>query len=244
MLVLIIKKDLKRREQLLEQKRWFLLLDGQVTGPYGDQDIQNRIDNSTDTLIWGRGQTEWLRPEKWQTSLKALAEQKNLEQQNSRQWKMRVDQKELTPMTFDELIENLKEYTSLSSVRIWTEGFDDWKEVFQVRQVADELGVSRRQHLRVPVMGSMKGTAGLGEVDAKIISISEGGIGVNDVKSLQIGEKFSAKLSSPNLFMDITCNMEVVYLGADGYAGLRFLGLPNDAKSIIISYVKKFQKNP
>ncbi len=226
----------------MENKRWFLLLEGQVTGPYSDEEIQNRIDNAKDSLIWGRGQSEWLGPDRWRTATKALIDQLALEQQSSRQWKMRVDHKELTPMTLEELIEQLKDYTDLSPVRVWTDGFDDWKEVFQVRKIMDELGISRRSHSRVPIMGSLKATAGLGELNAKIISISEGGIGVNSAKGLQIGEKFPAALGSPNLFMNITCNMEVVYVGADGYAGMRFLGLPSEARSAIIEYVKKFQQ--
>lgn len=228
----------------MEQKKWFLLLDDQVTGPYDAPEIQNRIDKAKDPLIWGRGQAEWLSPDKWRTAMKALVDQQTLEQQNSRQWKMRVDQKELTPMTLDELIGHLKDYTDLSPVRLWTEGFDEWKEVFQVRKIIDELGISRRSHFRVPMIGSLKATAGFGELNAKVISVSEGGVGVNSSKGLQVGEKFSAALNSPNLFLNITCNMEVVYVGPDGYAGLRFLGLPIEAKSAIIEYVKKFQQAP
>lgn len=226
----------------LDQKRWFLLLEGQVTGPYADQEIENRIDKSKETLIWGRGQSEWLGPEKWRLTVKAMLAQQALEQQSTRQWKMKVDNKELTPMSLDELIEHLKDYTDLSPVRIWTEGFDDWKEVFQVRKVMDELGISRRSHPRVPMMGSLKATAGIGELNAKIISISEGGVGVNSAKGLQIGETFPAVLTSPNLFVSITCNIEVVYVSADGYAGMRFLVLPDEARSAIIEYVKKFQQ--
>lgn len=225
----------------MEQKRWFLLLEGQVTGPYGDQEIENRIDNANGPLIWGRGQSEWLAPDKWRLAMKALIAQQAIEQQQSRLWKMRVDDKELTPMSLEELIEHLKDYTDLSPVRIWTDGFDDWKEVFQVRKVMDELGISRRNHPRVPIMGSLTGTASFGELNAKIISISEGGVGVNSAKGVQIGEQFRAAITSPNLFLQINSNVEVVYVGADGYAGMRFLGLPSEAKSAIIEYVKKFQ---
>lgn len=228
----------------MKQKRWFLLVDGQVTGPYDDLDTENRIDKAKDLLIWGRGQTEWLVPDKWRISLKTLVEEQTAEQKNSRQWKMRVNQKELSPMNFDELLENLKDYEDLSPVRVWTEGLDDWKEVFQVRQITEELGVSRRKHPRVPVMGTIQGTAGFGELNAKIISISEGGLGINGAQNLQIGEKFSAKLASPNLFIDSVCEVEAVYVGTEGYAGLRFLGLPSEVKSIVIDYVKKFQQPP
>lgn len=226
----------------MEQKKWFLLLDGQVTGPYGDQEIDHRVEKAKDPLIWGRGMSEWLAPDKWRKTLKAMLDQQNRELQSSRQWKMRVNNKELTPMSIDELIEHLKDYTDLSPVRIWTEGFDDWKEVFQVRKIMDELGISRRGHPRVPIMGSLKAKASFGELNAKIISISEGGAGVNSAKGLQIGETLHGELSSPNLFVNFTCDLEVVYVGTDGYAGLRFLSLNNEAKAAIIEYVKKFQQ--
>lgn len=228
----------------MEQKRWFLLHEEQVTGPYADQEIENKLSNTKNPLIWGRGQSEWLPPDKWRLALKSLLDQQALEQQLHRQWKMQVDHKELTPMTLDELIEQLKDYKDLSPVRVWTEGFDDWKEVFQVRKIMDELGVSRRSHPRVPIMGTLKGHAPSGDVSAKVISISEGGLGVNHAKDLQIGDKFPVSITSPNLYLEINANIEVVYVGGDGYAGMRFLGLPNEAKSTIIEYVKKFQQGP
>jgi hypothetical protein len=226
----------------LEQSRWFLLLDGQVTGPYADPEIETKLEGAQDPLVWGRGQAEWMSPDKWRVVLKALNAQAALENQRNRQWKMRVDHKELTPMTVEELVEQLKDYTDLSPVRIWTDGFDEWKEVYQVQKVMEELGISRRSHPRVPIMGTLKTDATAGAINAKMISISEGGIGVNNAKGLTIGEKFNAILSSPNLFMPINANIEVVYVGADGYAGLRFLMLPSEARSAIVDYVKKFQQ--
>ena len=227
----------------MEQARWFILLDGQVTGPFADPDIETRLqENPKEALIWGRGQSEWMVPEKWRITMKAILAQGALERDSARLWKMRVDHKELTPMTMDELVEQLKDYSDMSPVRIWTEGFDDWKEVFQVQKVMEELGVSRRSHPRVPIMGSLKTEASVGPVNAKVISISEGGIGVNNATGLQIGEKINAILSSPNLFIPINANLEVVYVGANGYAGLRFLALPSEGRTAIVDYVKKFQQ--
>ena len=42
------------------------------------------------------------------------------------------------------------------------------------------------------------------------------------------------------LFVTINTTCEVVYVGNDGYAGLRFVGLPEEFKSSIIEYVRKF----
>lgn len=240
-MVVIIKKEVKGGGSL-DEKRWFLLLEGQVTGPYGANEIENRVENAKNALVWGRGQAEWMPPENWRVVLKKILAERALEQQQNREWKMRVDHKELTPMLFDELVETLKDYTDLSAVRIWTEGFEEWKEVFQVRKVMEELGISRRKHPRVPIMGTVTGTVAAGELNAKAVSISEGGVGANNAKELQIGEKFNAVIASPNLFLGINCTMEVVYVSQDGYAGLRFLGLPGEAKASIIEYVKKFQQ--
>ena len=143
-------------------------------------------------------------------------------------------------MTLEELVEQLKDYTDLSPVRIWTEGFEDWKEVYQVQKVVDELGISRRTHPRVPIMGSLKCEATAGPMNARLISISEGGVGVNNAVGLQIGEKFEATLTSPNLLTQINAAMEVVYVGTNGYAGLRFLKIPSEARAALIDYVKKF----
>ncbi|MNT95603.1 hypothetical protein D3C72_2375100 [compost metagenome] len=73
-----------------------------------------------------------------------------------------------------------------------------------------------------------------------MISISEGGLGVTEVRNLQIGDRFTGNLNSPNLYMQINAICDVVYLGNDGYAGLRFANLPIEAKSSIIEYVNKF----
>lgn len=225
----------------MDLKRWFILLEGQVSGPWSDQEIESRIDTGKETLIWGRGQAEWLSPERWRGVLKNMETQASLEKQQHL-WKVKVGPQELSPMSFEEMLENLKEYSDLSNIRVWAEGYEDWREVFQVRKIMDELGISRRKHPRVPIMGSLKGDVSFGELNARVISISEGGIGVNSAKGLKIGEKFQGDLSSPNLFVTVSCTMEVVYIGAEGYAGMRFMGLGGEAKSAIIEYVKKFQQ--
>jgi hypothetical protein len=230
----------------LETKGWFLLSDGQVAGPYTDTEVEERLKTAKEPLVWGRGQSEWSKPEKWRIALKAIQAQSALETQKTRLWKMRVDHKELTPMTLEQLVEQLKDYTDLSPVRIWTDGFDEWKEVYQVQKVMEELGISRRSHPRVPIMGSLKCEASVGIIAAKMISISEGGVGVNSATGLHLGEKFMALMSSPNLYIPVNAKLEVAYVGADGYAGLRFLEIPAEAKSAITDYVKKFhqQKRP
>ncbi len=224
----------------MEEKRWFLLLDSQVSGPYADPEIEERIKGAKEPLLWGRGQSEWMTPQKWRTVLESLLAEAKLENQKNRLWKMRVDHKELTPMTLEELVEHLKDYTDLSPVRIKTEGFEDWKEVYQVQKVVDELGISRRTHPRVPIMGNLKCEASTGPMNARMISISEGGVGVNSAAGLQLGEKFEALLTSPNLFIPINASMEVVYVSTNGYAGLRFLKITTEARTALVDYVKKF----
>lgn len=46
-------------------KIWFILHDGQVTGPFDPPEIESKISSLNDTQIWGRGHGEWMTPIRW-----------------------------------------------------------------------------------------------------------------------------------------------------------------------------------
>lgn len=226
----------------MEDKKWFILSDSQVTGPYTKSDIDTKINAFNSPLIWGRGQTEWMPPDKWERllqdfeSTQARARQAHTE----RMWKVKIDNQEQRPMTHDQMIDFLKTKTDFADVQIWTEGYSEWKDIYQIHKIMDELGVSRRQHPRVPIMGTLACEGVTGNFSARVLSISEGGLGITEAHQVKIGEKFKTILKSPNLYAPIHSTVEVVYVGADGYAGLKFAALHSESKSTIIEYVKKF----
>lgn len=224
------------------EKKWFLLLDGHITGPFAKTEIDATASNSSQ-LIWGRGQSDWVGYDKWLRFLRDHEEADRRNRQASeRLWKVKMNGQELRPMPHDQMVEFLKSKTDLSEILIWTEGYSEWKEIYQIHKIMDELGVSRRQHPRVPIMGSIVCEGTTGNFEAKALSISEGGLGITGTPPVKIGEKFKTMLKSPNLFAPIHATAEIVYVGNDGYAGLKFVGLHSESKSAIIEYVKKFQE--
>ncbi|MEK2688734.1 PilZ domain-containing protein [Bdellovibrio sp. GT3] len=223
-------------------KIWFILNEGQVTGPFEPEEIESQIASMKEVSIWGRGQGEWETPSKWRAKIKSLPPVTAASDQ-SKTWLTRIEGKpSKTPVVYSDMIAQLKKMTDLSQVDISTDGGRTWKEVYALQQVVDDLGISRRSHPRVPIVGTLEfePSETSASIKCRVISISEGGLGINDADGLQIGQKFFATLSSPNLYQTITTTCEVVYIGNDGYAGLRFVGLPEEFKSSVIEYVRKF----
>jgi hypothetical protein len=226
----------------MTQTKWFLLRDGQVSGPFSKDDVDSRLTLGSSPLIWGRGQTEWVSPDRW-TQLLRDAESQDRRAKSAaaeRLWKIRVSGQELKPMNHDQMIDFLKTQKDLGEIQIWTEGYTDWKDIYQIHKIMDELGVSRRQHPRVPIMGTLTCEGATGNITARILSISEGGLGMTEAPQVKIGEKFKTILKSPNLYTPIHATTEVVYVGTDGYAGMKFISIHPESKSAIIEYVKKF----
>jgi hypothetical protein len=226
----------------MSQSKWFLLIDGQVSGPFTKEEVDSRLTLGSNPLIWGRGQTEWVPSDRWNQVLRDhdSANRKNRNAGLDRMWKIRVAGQELRSMNHDQMIDFLRTQKDYGEIQIWTEGYTEWKDIYQIHKIMDELGVSRRQHPRVPIMGTLACEGATGSLTARILSISEGGLGVTEAPEVKIGEKFKTILKSPNLYTPIHSTAEVVYVGQDGYAGLKFISLHPESKSAIIEYVKKF----
>lgn len=230
----------------MDGRKWFILSNDQVKGPYDRAGIESHLHEHANPLIWGRGQGEWLTPQQWE---KMLADLENTLHRNrlqsEREWRIRIGEQEMRPMLYNEMIEYLKPQADLSQILIWTEGYNEWKEVYQIHKLMDDLGVSRRQHPRVPIMGQAELEGTSGSFSARALSISEGGMGVTEAPPVRIGDKYKVSLKSPNLFAPLHALAEVVFAGHDGYVGLKFQGLPSESKSAIIEYVRKFtETNP
>ena len=227
-------------EDLLNDQKWFICAEGVVTGPYDQNMVNERVSNSPQCLIWGRGLNEWLSPNKWK-KIEGELEKSIVQQrtQNERLWKLKVRGEELKPFNFDQMLHYLRAQTDFSEVLVWTEGYGDWKEIFQIHKIMDELGVPRRKHPRVPLMGQVSCEGASGVFVGRVLSISEGGLGFTDSENVKIGEKFKIIIKSPNLYLPIHATGEVVYVGNDGYVGMKFIGLQSESKSAIIEYVKK-----
>jgi hypothetical protein len=228
-------------------KKWFVLINGQVSGPFTEPEVDGKA-TEPQVLIWGRGYPEWMDKAKWK---KSLANPETVLGLNgdagpvsaaNRIWKIRVSGSEVKPMNQAEMMDFLRTHNDHVEIQLWTEGYTDWKDIYQIHAIMDEMGISRRKHPRVPIMGTLACEgAGTGFI-ARVLSISEGGLGITETGAIKIGEKFKGVLKSPNLKNLITCNFEVIYMGADGYAGIKFVGLDSESKVMVIDYIKKFSQ--
>lgn len=225
----------------MEGRKWFVLSEDQVRGPFEKEQIPAEITKVHSPLIWGRGLSDWLTPEQWnKVIVDYQANADRARAANERQWMVRYRGQELQPMHYAQMIEYLRSIPDHAEVLIWTEGYPEWKEIYQIHKILDDLGVSRRRHPRVPIMGQVEFESPNGGFNGRALSISEGGLGVTDTPPVRIGDKFKVVIKSPNLFSQLHASAEVVFAGSDGYCGLKFSGLPMESKSAIIEYVKRF----
>lgn len=221
-------------------KIWFILSAGQVTGPYSPEEVEGRLNTSQDPQIWGRGQSEWMTPSKWRQSSQELLRQAAILKAEDEVWHLRVAGKDRGTHKYPDLVRVLRAETQFDQIEVLPP-HSSWKDIYTVPQLAEELGLSRRNTPRVPIIGTLKcRSPRLGEFACRLISVSEGGLGVNDAKNMQIGDQFEAIVESPNLYVTMNITCEVVYVGQDGYAGMRFVGLPMEFKNVLIEYVNKF----
>ena len=213
---------------------------GQVEGPLDENQIEHEIPLSQNPLIWGKGLSDWLTPEQWKLENQSI-KTADQEVQRRSMWKWKLEGQEHGPYLYKELVQHLKNVTDPSRVMLWNDSYSEWKDIYSVPSLIDELGVSRREHPRVPIMGTIQIESDKGPVSARVISISEGGLGLNCPQKFTLGDRFKATFSSPNLYIkSINCTCEVVFAGADSYLGVRFTQIQTEAKSSIIEYVKKF----
>lgn len=224
----------------MEAKRWFVLLDDKISGPFESAEVEQKIGSTTEAEIWGRGLPEWVDFPRWRTLQTQHPALPNMELE--RRYKFRYEGKESQFMSLTQLVSQLKRYRDFTQMEVWGEGLEGWSDIFKVPQIVDQLGISRRTHTRVPIMGTADCETGEYKFRARVISISQGGIGITEGHGLQIGQKYKIAISSANLFVVIHCTCEVVYVGHDGYAGLRFENISGESKSVIVEYVRKFQE--
>ncbi len=222
----------------MNKKNWFILSEGQVIGPFSPDEVESKIGSLKSPQVWGKGQSEWLEPNKWRASLKEIPPPRKPEVVPT--WKIRMEGVEQKPMLHDDLIRTLKTYRDLSHVEVFIDPNGPWKELYAVQELVEELGISRRSHPRVPIAGTFECEIKGEKKKFRMITISEGGLGLNETQGLPIGDHLQGVIESANLYTTIPCTCEIVYVGQDGYAGLRFVSLTEEAKSSIIEYVKKF----
>ncbi len=226
--------------------KWFVQKDNIISGPFDQTQIEQYLLRNLEQslLIWGKGMSEWLSPTEWNHYLN-LNKNKIETATKGPVWKFKNDDKESEPLCFNDLILALKALDTFENAVVKNETLSKWESVFSISAVADALGVTRRNTPRVPILGFLVGERidDHSPVHSKVVTISEGGCGVADDSSLRPGVSIKGVLQSPNLSTDIHIQADVVYVGPDGYTGLKFSSISPEFKSQIIEYINKFKES-
>ena len=228
-------------------KIWFLYssLDKKVSGPFVSDEVHQKINSgeiTPDCNIWWKGQREWLSVKVWINSGEKILENQN-EKTKIAVWYLDLGGEPVGPLTQREMIENLRENKNLARVKLWTIGLKNWKSIYEFGDVMDEMGMSRRENARAPLMASVQ-IIRQGENEApillKVATISVAGIGINDALVLSKGEEIQVVLKSSEFSTPIRARANVIYVSANGHAGIKFQQLQPEIQSLIYDYIRKF----
>jgi hypothetical protein len=221
------------------EKKWFINIDGQVTGPFTPDNVEENLKRHATARVWGRGLSHWVSPSDWLDKLKNPPEPSH---SSIIEWKFRMNGVESKASSLKDMIKILKGQNLQGQLEVWSSAKPHWQTIYAVPEVADQLGLSRRSHSRVPILGTYTGEGPEGPFKYNLFTISEGGVGLVDCVDFKIGDHLKGVISSPNLPIEITCFSEVVYSGQGGVIGLQFTSLPIEASSVLIEYVRKFEE--
>ncbi len=249
--------------------KWFMQLNGNVKGPFTQDSLQVTLlgldeSGSTQALIWKRGLPEWVKASKFQ-SAKAqssenpedfdtkteMAQGDDLFEKTFTQtftqgafYRAQVNFVDQPLMTKNELLTLVAKQQDVSKVSIQDPKTKEWKDVYAFPDIVERLGLSRRKQPRVPILAQFTGkTTNKREVSYRVITISQGGMGFTENHELKIGDEVEGQVASPHFFQPINVKADVIYAGQDGYVGLKFSQIPDEARAAIIDYIKKFGKN-
>lgn len=225
--------------------QWFIHRDGAVLGPFTTSEVDDRIATgglAADCLVWARGSNEWLPMDQWKTLSSQIEE-------SSKGTKHRVwycdsgAGQPAGPLTQDELVEHLKGLNRWDIVTLWGTGLLKWLPLFEVPEVMDLVGISRRENPRAPLLGQIACTPMGSTTPAQILpclTVSIGGFGVKAAGALSRGDKVQVVIKSRDLPGPVHATGEVLYVSRIGDAGVKFLDLSPEARAILSDHIQRF----
>lgn len=224
---------------------WFLYTNDVVSGPFNTEQVRAKLQTgqlAATAFIWWKGQREWIPIALWESQLPSILQAATERAQNP-VWYIDTGSSPIGPLTQKELIDNLKGVSQLSGVKLWAAGMEKWTSLFELSDVMELLGISRRENARAPLMGTVAVTRSNDDPRGfvlKTASISVAGMGLIGVHDLRKDDELSLLIKSPEIRGTVHLRGIVAYVTSNGYAGIRFHKVPAETQSLIFDYVKRF----
>lgn len=224
---------------------WYIYSNDIVSGPFSTENIESGLMQdkwSMQSLIWWKGQREWVSIEAWRKNLKTILDGLRTNIQTTA-WYLEYLGTQKGPMNSKELYQFVQSNGIIGSCRVWANGMERWMNIFEIRDLVEYFGITRRRHSRAPIKGQL--TIDNLESDNSLIgnveSISAGGLGVTGLEQINVGAEISFHIKSPLLAQNINTSAQIVYSYIGGYTGLEFRNLTKEYEDIISSYVNQFK---
>lgn len=231
----------------MDSKIWFVYHRDIVAGPFDTEAVKQQIAAgrwSEDTFIWWKGQREWMPIRLWESQLAQILRTET-DKSQSAIWYVDTTGSPVGPLTQTEMLSHLHGIKNPAKVRLWSVGMNKWTNLFELHEIMDHLGMSRREHDRAPLMGTVaisRMSEDATAMIARAASISVGGMGINDGHGLTRGDNVQLVIKSSEFAQPIRTRATTVYVTAQGFAGLRFANTAPEALSLIHDYVRKFNQ--
>ncbi len=220
-------------------KRWFVQLNTKIHGPLSANEVETWHTKNQDCLVWGKGMSEWISYPEWQQ----FQAEATVKANRTTLWQYRLNDKESKILKIEELLSELRGLPSYDNIYVKSDLDPKWQILFTSSQITEQLGITRRTQLRVPIFGFFEGHNATTDepLRCKLLTLSEGGCGLTEAHGLKIGHSIRGQLVSPNLNQTISVFGEVVYAGNSGDLGIKFSSLSQESRSLILDYVTKFR---
>lgn len=232
--------------------------------------VQTMGSGSKTTFIWTRGMSDWITADKWTPSIAqstkserqfnpaptasenthtqeargastAARPTKPAPTSSERRYKVQYNFIDQDPMTKEELLNFTLKQDDVSKIAVFDSASKEWKEIYTIPEISEKLGISRRKNARVPILAQFTGVSAKDiKLNARVVTISTGGMGFTDTFDLSIGETIRGQITSPHFFTPLNIEAEVTYTGSDGYVGSKFSQVNDDTLALITEYVNKF----
>jgi hypothetical protein len=225
---------------------WYVYSNDAVSGPFSTENIEHGLTQkkwSLDSLIWWKGQREWVSVETWRADLKNIVEGFRANIQTTA-WYVEHLGTQKGPMYSKDLQSFIQANGIVGTCRVWTEGMDRWMNIYEITELVQFFGITRRKHPRAPIKANLvvESSPTVDKtINAYAGSISAGGLGVRGLHDVKRGDTISIMLKSLLLTDEVKASAKVVYTTENGFTGLEFTNLPTESESIITNYVNIFQ---
>jgi hypothetical protein len=210
---------------------WFVSDRQIVRGPFNPRELREQYAEgnlSESSLVWRKGHTEWMKLINW-------AQTPTYDDV----WYLKSEGFNSGPYGISAILEKINSRQISTNASAWTPELKQWTSIYEIPQIIEQLGISRRRYPRAPLVGTVHLSGVEQENEITAMSISKGGLGIRFLEDPKLGVEYSMYLDSPLLRGNIYARGRLVYT-YENETGIEFTHVSRENHSAIITYLMQF----